>query len=93
MVHGRPGAVCLVSEPLAILDGVASFQDGEAEAPDLVKEGDAVRRGLAGGHLGVEQDLAGLGAVLELLAGLHLGWAQGVVVVVLYDLHFENYLF
>ena len=93
IVHGRPGAVCLAAEPLAILDGALSFQDGDAEAPDPVKEGDAVRRGLAGGHLGLEQDLAGLGAGLELLAGLHLGWAQGIVVVVPYDFHFDNYLF
>ena len=82
-----------MAEPLGILDGEPSLQDGDAEAPDLVKEGDAVRRGLAGGHLGVEQDLAVLGAGLELLAGLHLGWAQGVVVVVLYDFHCDNYLF
>ena len=80
-------------EPLAILDGAPSFQDGDAEASDLVKEGDAVRRGPACGHLGPEQDLAGLGAGLELLAGIHLGWVQGIVVVVPYDFHFDNYLF
>ena len=83
----------MAAEPLAIFDGAPSFQDGDAEASDLVKEGDAVRRGLACGHLGLEQDLAGLGAGLELLAGIHLGWAQGIVVVVPYDFHFDNYLF
>ena len=54
---------------------------------------DAVRRGLASGHLGVEQGLASPLTLLELLAGLHFGRGQGLVVVVPYDFHIDNYLF
>ena len=73
--------------------GVPSFQDGDAEASDLLEEDNAVRRGLAGAHLGTEQGLTRPLVLLELLAGLYLGQGQGVVVVVLYDLHIDNCLF
>ena len=72
---------------MAAFDGVASFQDGDGEAADLLEEGDAVGRGLAAGHLGMEHYLAVPVALLKLPAGLHLGQGQGLVVVVLYDFH------
>ena len=79
--------------PLAVVNRVPTFKDGDGVAADLLEKGDAVGGRLPSGHLGVEQGLAFPCALLELLAGLHFGRGQGLVVVVPYDFHIDNYLF
>ena len=67
--------------PLAVFDRVAAGEEHHAEAADALEEYQAVGRGFAGGHPGVEQRPSGPVALLELPAGFLLGGSEGLLVV------------